>query len=129
MLRGLSVTEVERDIPIFGRGNRTVRLERGRCARYAMDRSSSRSSLNWQFLQRTEHEGAQFPNGFLLVKNEEDVPPDLQRELGNIAREFDEEYFEFEGAPKQVCVYWEEWGGSKQVRRLYDHLQAIANAY
>jgi len=127
-LRGISVLEVKREMPIFGVKQR-ISLERGDCVRYSIKRVSNKSPLKFQFLQRNEKEGAQFPNGYLLITEGGEIPSDLEIQLKKTALEFNEEFFEFEGTSEEVAVFWEEWGGSEEVKRLNKYLQALARAY
>ncbi|HUJ71027.1 MAG TPA: hypothetical protein VLZ30_02205 [Verrucomicrobiae bacterium] len=120
---GITVSDVERDLPEFGRGNKSCKLMRGTCVKYSLPRRGEGSRSQWSLLQRTEHEGAQLPNGYLL---QGDVSDDLRRALTKLAKEFSEEYFEFEGTATDVSVFWEEWGGKDYVHRLHHILQTLA---
>jgi hypothetical protein len=120
---GISVSDVERDLPEFGRGNKSCKLVRGPCVKYSLPRQGEGSRSPWSLLQRTRHEGAQLPNGYRL---QGDVSDDLRRALTKLAKEFSEEYFEFEGTATDVSVFWEEWGGDDRVQRLHQVLQTLA---
>ena len=79
----------------------------------------------WTFLQRTKAEGAQLPNGYLLVTDGE-IPSGLYERLHEVAEEYGEELFKFEGTGHDVAVYWLEWGGTQQVEKLNRLLRALA---
>jgi hypothetical protein len=49
-----------------------------------------------------------------------------EKRLHEIAEEYDEEYFEFEGTAGEVAVYWLEWGGADKVRALHACLERLA---
>lgn len=120
---GMTVSDVERNLPEFSRGNRSCRLVPGSSARYALPRHGEGARAVWSLLQRTQHEGAQLPNGYLLEGN---VSDPLREALTKLAAEFSEDYFEFEGTTTDVAVYWEEWGGASQVRHMHQVLQGLA---
>lgn len=120
---GITVTDVERDLPEFSRGNRTCQLVRGSSARYSLPRQGEGTRSGWSLLQRTEHEGAQLPNGYLLQGEVSDA---LREFLTRMATKFSEEYFEFEGTATDVAVYWEEWGGASEVRHMHRILKSLA---
>ncbi len=120
---GISVSIVERDLPQFTRGNQSCQLVRGSCVRYSLPRCRAGARSAWSLLQRTERDGAQFPNGYLLQGEASDA---LRQVLTKLATEFSEEYFEFEGTATDVAIYWEEWGGASQVQRIYQVLQSLA---
>jgi hypothetical protein len=48
------------------------------------------------------------------------------QELKQLAENFSEEYFEFEGTSSEVAIYWEEWGGPEKARSLYQVLSRLA---
>lgn len=120
---GLSVSDVERELPRFGSGNRSVKLVRGSCARYSLPRSDKGARSQWSLLQRTKHEGAQLPNGYLL---QGEVSDDLRRDLTKLATELSEDYAEFEGTATEVSLYWEEWGGAARVQHFNHILKRLA---
>ena len=122
---GIFVSDVERDLPQFSRGNQSCELIRGSCARYTLPRRGEGTRSPWSLLQRTEKEGAQLSNGYLLRG---EVSDSLRGVLTKLATEFSEEYFEFEGTTTDVSVYWEEYGGAAGVRRVYEVLQSLADA-
>lgn len=127
--RGISITQVVRECPFFSRlaVNPTLeKLERQSCNRYSIPRSTdSGGSLTWTLLQRTEKEGAQFPNGYLLTTSGA-VTEELRRAVDEVAREYDEEFFEFEATSSEVAVYWEEWGGVQQLDRIQATLEKLS---
>ncbi len=120
---GIGVSDVERGLPEFSRGNQSCKLVRGSCARYSFPRYGEGTRATWSLLQRTERDGAQLPNGYLL---QGDVSDRLRQALTALATEFSEEYYEFEGTTTEVSVYWEEYGGAAQVRRIHKILQRLA---
>jgi hypothetical protein len=120
---GISVSDVERDLPEFGRGNQSCKLVRGPCVRYSLPRYGEGNRSHWLLLQRTKREGAQLPNDYLL---QGDVSQKLRQALTKLAEECSEEYFEFEGTPTEVSVFWEEWGGADRVQRVHQVLQTLA---
>jgi len=120
---GITVSDVERQLPEFSHGNRSCRLIRGSCARYSLPRYGEGTRSGWSLLQRTERDGAQLPNGYLLQGEVSDA---LRKRLTKLATEFSEDYFEFEGTASDVAVYWEEWGGASQVRHMHQVLQSLA---
>jgi len=120
---GIVVRDVERDLPQFARGNRSCQLVRGACVRYSLPRQGQGTRSVWSLLQRTERDGAQLPNGYLLQGEVSDA---LRQILTKLATEFSEEYFEFEGTTTDVAVYWEEWGGASEVEHVHQVLQSLA---
>ena len=120
---GISVSDIERDMPQFTRGNLSCELVRGSCTRYSLPRHGAGPHPDWLLLQRTEPQGAQLPNGYLLQGN---VPDALRQVLTKLATEIFEEYFEFEGTATDVSVYWEEWGGVDEVQHMHEILQSLA---
>lgn len=120
---GIAVSEVERDLPYFTRDAQSCQLGRGSCVRYSLPCSGGGTHSAWALLQRTERDGAQLPNGYLLQGEVSDA---LRQVLTKLATEFSEEYFEFEGTTTDVAVYWEEWGGASQVQRIHQVLQTLA---
>ncbi len=120
---GITVSDVERDLPQFTRGNQSCQLVRGSCVRYSLPRYSEGTRSAWSLVQRTERDGAQLPHGYLL---QGEVSDSLRKILTNLATEFSEEYFEFEGTTTDVAVYLEEWGGASQVRHIHQVLQSLA---
>ena len=117
---GLTVSEVNRDLPIFDRRNHFQSLSSGRCVRYALSRSSG---SNWELLQRDAKQGAQLPNGYFLKSHS--ITSSFLDKLRPIAEEFSEEYFEFEGTTTEVAVFWEEWGGKEQASRVHKVLSVM----
>jgi hypothetical protein len=63
---GITVADVERELPYFSRHNDLEEISRDTCVRYAVPRRGLEPRTTWTFLQRTKAEGAQFPNGYLL---------------------------------------------------------------
>jgi recombinational DNA repair ATPase RecF len=62
-------------------------------------------------------------NGYLL----QGEVSDARREaLTKLAAEFTEDYYEFEGTPTEVAVYWEESGGVSEARHMHEILQSLA---
>ena len=120
---GMTVSNVERGLPEFSRGNRSCELIRGLCARYSLPRSGESTRAGWSLLQRTKREGAQLPNYYLL---QGEVSDSLRQALTKVAEEFSEDYFEFEGTLTEVAVYWEEWGGASRVQDIHRILQSLA---
>ena len=120
---GITVSNVERDLPEFTRGNLSCKLVRGLCVKYSLPRYGEGKRSIWSLLQRTERDGAQLPNGYLL---QGEVSENLRRALQNVAAEFSEEYYEFEGTATEVSVYWEEYGGAAQVRNIHKVLRRLA---
>jgi len=120
---GISVSDAERDLPQFGRGNQSCKLMRGSCRKYSVPRYGEGVRTPWSLLQRTKREGAQLPNDYLL---QGEVSDNLRQLLTKLAAEFSEEYYEFEGTTTDVSVYWEEYGGVAGVQRVYDVLQRLA---
>ena len=113
---GISVSSVERDRPYFSLDMKSVELKRGAVARYSLPRKNSAPA--WELLQRTEADGATFPNNYLLKSNE-DCPEALTNELRIQAEEHDEDFYEFEGTSSDVAVYWEEWGGADKAKAIH----------
>ena len=118
---GITVGDVERDLPYFSRGTGSCQLVRGSCVRYSLPRHGGHAA--WSLLQRTERDGAQLPNDYLL---QGEAPDALRQALTKLATEFSEEYFEFEGTTTDVAVYWEEWGGASRVQQIQQVLQSLA---
>ena len=121
---GLTVAEVERELPEFT-DDGGITLERDRCVRYSLPRRF-KGGPGWSLLQRTVAMGATFPNQYLL-ESSEPLPDALTKRLREIAEEYDEEYFEFEGTANDIAVYWLEWGGAEKVRALHARLEQVAS--
>jgi hypothetical protein len=120
---GITVKDVERDLPEFTRGNRSCRLVRGTCVQYSLPRAPQNSPTAWSILQRTIADGAQLPNGYLLRG---DVSEPLRQTLSSLAMEFSEDLYEFEGTSDDVSLFWEEYGGAPHVRHLHGVLKKLA---
>jgi hypothetical protein len=122
---GMAVSDVERELPSFSSRNRLEALSMDSCVRYALPRRGCAPRVPWNFQQRTKAQGAQFPNGYLLVAAGE-IKSELHERLRQVAEEYDEELFEFEGTDQEVAVYWAEWGGNEQVEKLHKTLSVLA---
>ena len=120
---GITVSDIERDLPHFTRGSQSCELIRGSCVRYSLPRSGARTRSIWSLLQRTQRDGAQLPNGYLLQGEISDA---LRQVLTKLATEFSEDYFEFEGTVSDAAVYWEERGGASRVQQIHQVLQSLA---
>lgn len=123
---GMTVEEVERDIPYFESRKGPVKLKLGRCMKYSLKRASMEQAVTWSFLQRSEKEGAQFPNNWLFASPASAPSPPLRRVLDQIAKEWREEYLEFEGNEKEVSAFWEEWGGAEVANKIYQYLLQLS---
>ncbi len=123
---GLKVTQGERDVPHFDGKNRLGGLSRWRCVEYSLRREPAEGPAYWSFLQRTKDQGAQYSNGWLFSSAEGPAPMPLDQLLKRIADEWVEEYLEFEATPVSVSAFWEEWGGAKTARRLYETLLELS---
>lgn len=129
LLRGIRVDDAERDLPIFaGRNqNKFLRTEIWPCVKYSLRRRAGAEPTNWQFLQRTTKEGAQYPNGWLFQAPHQ--PSDtLHDVLQRIATEWEGELLELEGNKSEVAAYWEEWGGQELVEIIHKYLSSLAEA-
>ena len=129
LLRGIRVADVERDLPIFAfrNQNKFLRTEVGPCVEYSLRRRPGAEPTNWQFLQRTTKEGAQYPNGWLFQAQQ--APSNTLHEvLEKIATEWEGELLELEGNKSEVSAYWEEWGGTELVEIIQKYLASLAEA-
>lgn len=122
---GMQVAEVQRDCPVFARDMESLELAKRTVARYSLPRRASPASASWELLQRTKSMGALLPNAYLL-KCSAPLSERLTQELSDIAREFSEEFFEFEATLSDVAVFWEEWGGPGKVQSLHEVLKRLA---
>jgi len=120
---GITIREVERQLPVFDKRNRFEELISGPCLRYSLPRISHDSK--WELLQRDKEHGAQLPNGYLLKSDNTDQ--NFIEKLRPIAEEFSEEFFEFEATALDVAVFWEEWGGPEQTERIHRILRLMQN--
>jgi hypothetical protein len=125
---GIAVSEVQRDLPFFSRGNHSVKVELDSCVRYAMKRRPGRQPAEWAFLQRTPKEGAQYPNNWLFVSRYGDPPDTLGRVLQKIAHEWDGELLEFEASLAEISAFWSEWGGREKAATIAQYLRELAEA-
>lgn len=82
--------------------------------------------MTWALVQRTKAMGASMSNDYLLVSSGS-LPAALEALLQEVAKEYSEELFEFEGTATDVAVFWEEWGGAEKVRSLHAHLDRLAS--
>lgn len=123
---GIMVEEVERDLPFFTRGNKSVSVEQGQCVKYSVRRISNALPPTWSFLQRTEKGGDQYSNGWLFVSPQGGPPLSLDRVLKQIASDWEGELLEFEATPSQISAFWEEWGGAKMVGIIFKYLQELS---
>ncbi len=117
ILRGIAVTEVDRDVPI----NDFSSLKKMKIARYALPRLVRGDS--WEMLMRDKKSGAQLLD-FYLVKSKE-VTPQLLDALRPVAENFTEGYFEFEGTDKDVAIFLEGWG--EDIDLIYNTLVTLQN--
>jgi hypothetical protein len=129
LLKGIRVADVERELPIFAvrNPNKILRTEVWPCVKYSLSRRSGEEPTNWQFLQRTTKEGAQYPNGWLFQAQQ--APSNaLHGVLEKIATEWDGELLELEGTESEVSAYWGEWGGPELVEIINRYLSSLAEA-
>lgn len=122
---GISVDEVGRLLPQFPQYGGPVELGNGQCVRYGYPRAGSTSRQCWALLQRDSESGGTLPNGYAL-QHEWPLSHELTMALQRVAKEFDEEFFEFEGTSDRVYVYWKEWGGIEKVRKLHELMERLA---
>ena len=122
---GITVAQVEREMPHFSRDMKSVDLKKGSCVRYSLARRGAEPRVTWALLQRTEALGATLPNDYLLNNNGV-LPTTLMNELRAVAEDYSEEYFEFEGTSSEVAVYWEEWGGPEKAKSIHGLLTRLA---
>ncbi len=125
---GISIEEVERDLPFFHRNGALDRIERGQCVKDTVKRKRGALPLTWSFVQRDRKNGAQYPNGWMFVSADGSPPATLEGVLNKIATDWDEELLEFEATESEVSAFWEEWGGIKEVNRIFNFLQELAEA-
>jgi hypothetical protein len=121
---GIHALELERDIPLFSQDGTRMIFAPYRCVRYSLPRRE-RNGPTWMLVQRTKPLGANLPNDFLLTPSGP-LKAGLEEQLRRAAEEYSRDYFEFEGTPGEVAVYWTEWGGPQKVRRLYYYLERLA---
>lgn len=127
--RGVSVTTVERLVPIFARGGQCQGLEPHQCVRYSVTRRATAPPAAWAFVQRGAGSDARFPHGWRFEGPEAALTAPLRRLLGTIAADWREELLEFEATPDGwLHAYWEEWGGAQVAGRIVGYLQAIVDA-
>ena len=127
--RGVSVTTVERPVPIFARSGQCQGLEPHQCVRYSVARRSTAPAAAWGFVQRGIGSDARFPHGWRFEGREAALTAPLRGVLGTIAADWREELLEFEATPDGwLHAYWEEWGGAQVAGRVVGYLQAIVDA-
>jgi hypothetical protein len=122
---GLHALELEREIPLFSRDGARMIFAPYQCVRYSLPRRDRRGPA-WTLVQRTKLLGANLPNDFLLTASGP-LRAGLEEQLRKVAEEFSQELFEFEGTASEIAVYWTEWGGPENVRRLHYHLERLAS--
>ena len=127
--RNVSITTVERPVPIFARGGQCQGLEPQECVRYSVARSPTAPPAAWTFVQRSAASDARFPHGWRFEGPEATLTAPLRRVLETIAADWREELLEFEATPGGwLHAYWEEWGGAQVADRIVGYLEAIVDA-
>ncbi len=127
--RRVSVTTVERPVPIFARGGQCQGLEPHQCVRYSVARRATAPPAAWAFVQRSAASDTRFPHGWRFEGPEAALTAPLRRVLETIAADWREELLEFEApADGWLHAYWEEWGGAEVAGRIVGYLEAIVDA-
>jgi hypothetical protein len=120
---GFTVKKVERDLPYF-KGYRASKAEirRGECIQYELRKPAKYG--DWSLLQRGPQDGAQL-DGFLLTAQENKNFSFLLEQLTPVAKQFSDEFFEFERKGDFLHVFWDQWGGRKMVAEIYQALNLL----
>jgi hypothetical protein len=107
--------------------------------RYSLKRPEQ-TGTHWSFLQRVDDgntsypttwqliEGVREPENWYLVVETGAISYVLKEALSKIAKEWTEQYLEFEGCPAEVHAYWYEGGGVKAANQIHSYLQMIIDA-
>jgi hypothetical protein len=124
---GIGVDDVMREIPTGVGRDRSYHLETLPCVEYHWPRKHT-SSFTWQLLMRPDEDQDGLPSGWRFVSDKGIPSPELRRTLDAVMHDdaLEGEFFEFEGKPATVSVYWEEWGGEDTVSRLLTYLRSLA---
>jgi hypothetical protein len=125
--RGLTVTEVEREVALSRDRGRSWRLEPAHCVRYFLPHAGA-PQLRWSLLLRPGTDDGTLAPHWTLSGSPASLPPALRDVLYRIASAGTEEYLEFEGDTDGVSAYWDEWGGATMAAQVHHRLQEISRA-
>lgn len=123
---GLSVTDVERDMPCTARDRKTATLTATSLARYSIPRTPAVKPADWSFLRRTQGSGVTYDHGWLFRCAQGQPSEALAATLRAIAAQARGECLEFEAAGIEVCAYWKEWGGAEHAESIHLWLKELA---
>jgi hypothetical protein len=70
-------------------------------------------------------EGVREPESWYLVVETGAISNALKEAVSRFAKEWTEEYLEFEGCPAEVRAYWIRFGGVKAANRIHSNLRMI----
>lgn len=101
------------------------------CIKYSLGRATP-SDATWS-LEQILKEQPSNPHFFkspgdqggYLLKTDAAVSDAMKKVFAELAEEFNEDFFAFEGSVTQVSIYWEEWGGAKKANQLHRALQKM----
>jgi len=117
----MDVREVSREIPLYYRDGTFHKVKSSTCIKYALPRVGT---VTWKMLQRDAPLNSEY-YGYTLIANPP-IDEELSPVLRSIAKQYSEEYFEFEAIKNEVSVYWEEWGGDQKVNEVFQTLKEMA---
>lgn len=117
---GLTTARVEREMPVFERGDTRVRFAPGSCARSIMPLRGSRGPAKWS-LKVTDRRGGMAGNGWWHLREEDGELPAavvtrLSREIERL--EYDGGFLEFAGSEHAVIAWWDDTLGPDEARRV-----------
>ena len=95
-----------------------------KCTEYSLNHAFPKTT-HWAFLQREEKSGNEFPNGWCLVVEKGQIPARLKVTLHKIAKEWTEEYLEFESTPVKISAFCLS-GGVGLVDKLFLYLKELS---
>jgi hypothetical protein len=123
---GLSVTEVERDMPCVAKGAKNAAPAPTTLAKYAIPRTPAGKPADWSFLRRTQGSGVAYNHGWLFNCAQGQPSEAMAATLRAIAAQARDECLEFEAAGAEVCAYWKEWGGAEHAESIHLWLKELA---
>ncbi len=121
---GITRTTVERDCPYPDNRNRKTILRHGPCTEYRLEIPGY--PYRWKLLMRFDRDDPRVEN-FWLVETDGVLPGRLAEALRKIKARVDEGFLELEGDERGVAAYLDEWGGAKEVDRIYGFLRSVSD--
>ncbi len=124
------VTDVMRDVPTYDRhdqSGKSEQMERFRIVCYSLP--VKKGGPGWSLLQRANGKDTWFGGRWVLNVYGGKVSDGLEQALRNFTGQFNEEFFEIEcKGDGELRLFWEEWGGERLVKDLFEKMDAIKKA-